>query len=91
MHLVTGANGKLGRAVIRHLTETLKVPAGSVIAASRDVSKLDDLKARGIHVRAADFDDEAGLASAFAGVTRMLLISTDSFAPVFASVSTLTL
>ncbi|MDU6836279.1 MAG: SDR family NAD(P)-dependent oxidoreductase, partial [Bradyrhizobium sp.] len=33
--LVTGAAGQLGRAVIRHLLTTLKVPAGSIIAATR--------------------------------------------------------
>jgi NAD(P)H dehydrogenase (quinone) len=81
MYLVTGAAGHLGRAVINHLLTTYKIPANKVIAATRDPAKLDDLKAKGVDVRAASFDDEAGLVKAFAGAKRLLLISTDSFAP----------
>lgn len=81
MYLVTGAAGHLGRAVINHLLTTNKVPAGKVIAATRDPGKLADLAAKGIEVRAADFNDEAGLAKAFAGARRVLLISTDSMEP----------
>ncbi|WP_274010367.1 NmrA family NAD(P)-binding protein, partial [Escherichia coli] len=36
-----------------------------------------DLAAQGVQVRAADFDDPQSLPAAFAGVGRMLLISTD--------------
>ena len=75
--LVTGAAGQLGRAVIRHLLTTLKVPAGSIIAATRKPEQLKDLAAQGVQVRAADFDDPQSLPAAFAGVGRMLLISTD--------------
>jgi len=81
MYLVTGANGHLGRAVIKHLLTTYKVPANKIIAATRDPSKLADLKAKGIDVRAADFNDETGLAKAFTGAKRLLLISTDSMEP----------
>ncbi len=81
MYLVTGANGHLGRAVINHLLTTSKVPASKIIAATRDPGKLADLKAKGIDVRAADFNDEAGLVKAFAGATRVLLVSTDSVEP----------
>jgi len=73
--LVTGANGKLGR----HVTELLlNANAGTVIAASRDTSKLADLAARGAQTRHADFDDPASLVQAFKGVDRLLIISTDS-------------
>lgn len=75
--LVTGAAGQLGRAVIRHLLTTLKVPDGSIIAATRKPEQLKDLAAQGVQVRAADFDDPQSLPAAFAGVGRMLLISTD--------------
>lgn len=81
MYLVTGANGHLGRAVINHLLTTYKVPAEKIIAVSRDVSKLADLKAKGIETRAGTFNDPTGLAKAFSGAKRALLISTDSFAP----------
>jgi NAD(P)H dehydrogenase (quinone) len=81
MYLVTGANGKLGRAVIQHLLATYKVPAGKIVAATRDPGKLAEFAARGIEVRAADFSDAAGLERTFAGTTRALIISTDSFEP----------
>ena len=73
--LVTGANGKLGRQVVQLL---LDAKAGTVIAASRDTSKLADLAAKGAETRRADFDDPASLAEAFKGVDRLLIISTDS-------------
>lgn len=78
--LVTGANGQLGRAVIRHLLETAKVSAQDIVAASRDTSKLADLAGLGIETRKADFSDEAGLQTAFAGIDRVLIISTDELA-----------
>jgi len=73
--LVTGANGKLGRHVVNLLLER---GGHTVIAASRDPSKLADLAAKGAQVRRADFDDPASLHAAFAGVDRVLIISTDS-------------
>lgn len=76
--LVTGASGKLGQRVIHHLLETLSVPANRIVAATRDPAQLADLAARGVTVRAADFENPASLASAFAGVDRLLLISTDA-------------
>jgi NAD(P)H dehydrogenase (quinone) len=76
--LVTGANGKLGRQAVQFL---LDAKAGTVIAASRDPSKLADLAAKGAETRRADFDDPASMVEAFAGVDRLLLISTDSMAP----------
>jgi NAD(P)H dehydrogenase (quinone) len=78
--LVTGAAGHLGRAVLGHLLGTSKVVAGDVIAASRDPSKLTELAAKGIETRKVDFNDESGLVEAFAGVDRLLIISTDDLA-----------
>jgi NAD(P)H dehydrogenase (quinone) len=74
MIIVTGANGAFGRAAATRLIE--RVPAGELILTSRSPQKLADLAARGAHVRFADFDDPASLRTAFAGGTRMLLIST---------------
>ncbi len=73
--LVTGASGQLGRAVVEEL---LQLGARRVVAATRDPEKLDDLRARGVEVRAADFDRPDTLASAFAGVDRAAVISTDA-------------
>ena len=74
--LVTGASGHLGRAVIDHLLDTQKVVPASIIATSRNPENLADLAARGVIVRAANFDDPASLEKAFAGADRVLIIST---------------
>jgi NAD(P)H dehydrogenase (quinone) len=76
--LVTGAAGHLGQLVIAHLLDTLKVPANRIIATTRNPEKLAALTAKGVTVRAADFDNVASLTSAFAGAQRLLLISTDA-------------
>jgi NAD(P)H dehydrogenase (quinone) len=72
---VTGASGHLGRAVIANL---LARGATHVVAITRDPAKLNDLAAR-VEVRAADFNDPASLSSAFAGIDRLLVISSDDF------------
>jgi len=78
MYLVTGASGHLGQLVISNLLETHKIPPGKIIATTRKPETLAALKARGVDVRAADFDDTANLVKAFKGATRLLLISTDA-------------
>ena len=76
--IVTGAGGHLGQRVLSHLLDTLHVPPGQIIATTRHPDGLADRVARGVTVRAADFDDDASLAAAFAGGDRLLLISTDA-------------
>lgn len=76
--LVTGAAGQLGQRVIHHLIETYKVAPGQIIAATRSPEKLAELANKGVVTRKADFDDAAGLEKAFAGVDRLLIISTDA-------------
>jgi NAD(P)H dehydrogenase (quinone) len=76
--LVTGASGQLGRLVLDTLLASGKVSPASIIATSRDVSKLEAYAAKGLTVRAADFDDAASLDAAFAGATKVLIISTDA-------------
>ena len=78
MYLVTGASGHLGQLVINNLLETHKIPASKIIATTRKPETLAALKAKGVDVRAADFDDTANLVKAFKGATRLLLISTDA-------------
>lgn len=72
--LVTGASGNLGRQAVEEL---LARGATRIIAGTRDPGKLSDLAARGVELRKVDFNDPASLESAFAGVDRMLLVSTD--------------
>ncbi len=74
MYAVTGASGQLGRLVIDALLRT--VAPSEVIALVRNPSKLADLAARGVVVRAFDYDAPATLVPALAGVDRLLLISS---------------
>jgi NAD(P)H dehydrogenase (quinone) len=74
---ITGASGQLGRRVLAHLLDTHQVPPGRIVAGTRHPERLASEAARGVVVRRADFDDEAALATAFSGTTRVLLISTD--------------
>lgn len=70
--LVTGSSGQLGRQTVEFL---LKSGKHQVIAGSRATEKIADL---GAETRTVDFDRPETLASAFAGVDRLLLVSTDS-------------
>jgi len=74
--LVTGASGQLGRGVIRYLLDTHKIPPARIIASTRNPEGLADLAARGVVVRAADFNDAASLETAFKGADKVLIIST---------------
>jgi NAD(P)H dehydrogenase (quinone) len=76
--LVTGASGHLGQRVLHHLVNTLDVPASRIIATTRKPATLADWAAKGVTVRATDFDDQASLVAAFQGAARLLLISTDA-------------
>lgn len=76
--LVTGASGNLGQRVLHHLVDTLKIAPGRIAAASRKPEKLSDWAARGVATRSIDFDDDGSLDSAFTGVKRLLIISTDA-------------
>lgn len=77
---VTGANGHLGRATLRHLLETQKIAPADIVAGSRDPSKLAELSQAGIETRKADFDDREGLVAAFSGIDHLLIVSTDELA-----------
>ncbi len=73
--LVTGASGHLGKAVVAALR---RLGAKKVIAATRTPGKLQELDALGVEEREADFDRPETLRTAFQGVERLLLVSTDS-------------
>lgn len=74
MIAVTGASGQLGRLVMEGLLA--RVPAENIVAAVRNPSKVADLAARGVVVRTADYAKPETLDAAFAGVDRLLLISS---------------
>jgi NAD(P)H dehydrogenase (quinone) len=73
--LVTGASGNLGKAVVAELR---RLGAAKLIAATRTPGKHRELAALGVEEREADFDRPETLQTAFHGVERLLLISTDS-------------
>jgi len=74
MIAITGATGQLGRLVIDALLAS--VPASQIVAAVRNPAKAADLAAKGVAVREADYSKPATLANAFAGVDKLLLISS---------------
>lgn len=74
MIAITGATGQLGRLVIDALLK--KVPASEVIAAVRSPEKAADLAALGVTLRTADYSQPETLKTAFAGVDKLLLISS---------------
>ena len=75
MIVVTAATGQLGRLVIANLLKT--TPAAQIVAAVRDPAKAADLAAQGVQVRRADYTDPASLDAAFAGASKVLLISSN--------------
>lgn len=76
--IVTGASGQLGSQVIENL---LAIGAEPLVAITRKPEKLAAFRARGVDVRAGDFNDPATLVAAFAGGGRLLIISTDDLEP----------
>lgn len=75
MIVITGATGQLGRLVIQHLLAR-GVAASQIAAAVRSPAKAADLSALGIEVREADYNRPDTLTRAFAGASRVLLISS---------------
>lgn len=73
MIVVTGATGRLGRAVIEGLAD--RVPTDQLGVSVRDPAKAADLAARGLRVRRGDFADPDSLATAFEGANQMLIVS----------------
>ncbi|WP_029061584.1 SDR family oxidoreductase [Labrenzia sp. DG1229] len=72
MIAVTGANGQLGRLVLKHLSSLTHEPVRALV---RSPDKAQDLVSSQISVSRFDYNDPPGLAEGLAGVTRLLLIS----------------
>src|SRR3546814_20259993 len=73
---VSGASGHRGGAAIRYLKD--RSAATDIIGISRTP---DTLKALGVQGRFGDYDDSASLASAYAGLDRLLIIPTVALRP----------
>lgn len=72
--LVTGVTGQLGKAVIDLLIK--KVSVSDIAVLVRDASKVENLEAQGVEIRIGDFNDEASLVSAFAGIDKLYFVSS---------------
>jgi NAD(P)H dehydrogenase (quinone) len=73
MIAVTGATGHLGSLVVEGLLK--KVPASQIIAAVRTPARAKVLADKGVQVREADYSRPETLKAAFAGATKVLLVS----------------
>lgn len=76
MIAITGATGQLGRLVLEHLVD--RISPSRLIAVVRDPAKAAEIAAKGIAVRKGDYSDRASLEEAFAGVDKVLLISSNA-------------
>ncbi|GAB3986479.1 SDR family oxidoreductase [Spirosoma daeguense] len=74
MIAITGASGHLGKATLEFLAT--KTNPASLVAVARDTEKVSDLAAKGVNVRQGDYTDSASLVAAFAGVDKLVLISS---------------
>ncbi|WP_438483025.1 SDR family oxidoreductase [Oleiharenicola lentus] len=75
MIAITAATGQLGRLVIDQILAA--IPANQLVAVVRNPAKAADLAARGVTVRAADYNNPAALETALVGVEKLLLISSN--------------
>ena len=76
MIIVTGASGRLGRAILEQLLERL--PGAAIGASVRDPGKAKDLARRGVRVRRGDFADAGSLGHAFERATQVLIVSSNA-------------
>ncbi|WP_312278919.1 SDR family oxidoreductase [Kosakonia cowanii] len=74
MIALTGATGQLGQFVVEALLKT--VPAKEIVAIVRNPAKAEALSKQGLIVRQGDYNDQASLTQALAGVEKLLLISS---------------
>lgn len=76
--LITGVTGHLGKSVINLLLNKTAVSNLAVLA--RDASKAEDLKAKGVEIRQADYKDYHSLVAAFMGIDKLYFVSgSDDF------------
>jgi NAD(P)H dehydrogenase (quinone) len=72
--VISGASGQLGSLVVKELLAR-GVPAGDLILVSRTPEKLDEFRKLGASTRFGDFAKPESLPSAYAGGSKLLLIS----------------
>lgn len=74
--VITGATGGLGNLVLQHLLK--KMSASDIAVSVPHPEKAAALEEQGIEVRLGNYDDPASLEKAFAGASKLLLISSPS-------------
>ncbi|WP_299481077.1 SDR family oxidoreductase [uncultured Roseibium sp.] len=72
MIAVTGANGQLGRLVLKHLSNITDTPVRALV---RSPDQAQDLASGKVTLAKFDYDDPESLPAALEGVSRLLLIS----------------
>lgn len=73
--LVTGASGQFGRLVIKSLMKN-GINNNLIYALVRNEVKAKELKAIGIKIVVGDYDDYNSLVPSFAGIDKLLLVSS---------------
>ena len=73
--LVTGATGHFGGLVVKSLLN--QMDAKNISVSVRNPEKASSLSEKGIDVRHGDFDFPETLATAFDGIDKLLIVSTD--------------
>jgi NAD(P)H dehydrogenase (quinone) len=76
---ISGAGGQLGAGLVRHALA--RTSASDIVAITRNPTKLEKLSQQGIEVRAGDFNQPQGLAAAFRGIERLVIIPTADLQP----------
>lgn len=72
--LVTGATGNFGKTTIDFLLKK-GIAVSTISGLIRDEAKAADLKAKGIALKIADYDNYDSLLAAFQGIDKLLLVS----------------
>lgn len=76
---ITGASGQLAGRILEHLLA--RQPDAEIVAVTRTPAKRESAFGTKVRLRSGDFDDEAGLVSAFKGIDRLLLIPATDLTP----------
>ncbi|WP_338733962.1 SDR family oxidoreductase [Mangrovimonas cancribranchiae] len=73
MILITGASGNLGNAVTNELL--YRIEASQIAVMSRDTSKVNKFKKKGVQIRQGDYNDYESLVKAFSGIDKLYFVS----------------
>jgi NAD(P)H dehydrogenase (quinone) len=72
--VVTGATGHLGHLIVEALLRDGVTPS-DIVAGGRDLTKLDDVAAKGVRIARLDYDDPSSVQNALTGADTLMLVS----------------